>query len=71
MMNVIYKPFCAKCRYDERRYAECRYAECLAPSLTHGITNENLQLAQIACLSLRILGRIHNLLFNLRIDPIA
>jgi hypothetical protein len=65
MLNVIYKPFCAECRYAERRYAECLYAECLAPSLTHGITNENLQLAQIACLLLRILGRIHNTLSSL------
>ncbi len=27
-LSVIYKPFCAECRYAECRYAECRYAEC-------------------------------------------
>ncbi len=27
MLSVSYKPFCAECRYAERRYAECRYGE--------------------------------------------
>ncbi len=30
LLSVIYKPFCAECRYAECCYADCLYAECLS-----------------------------------------